>query len=882
MSSAGHREHVQVVESVFQRAADLPAAQRGAFLDSACTGQPGLRDEVQALLAHWEHAPADFLVAAAPQRPEPATERASLPQRIGTYRIVRLLGRGGMGTVYEAEQAQPKRRVALKVIRLDVLSAETQRRFRQEAEVLGQLRHPGIAQIYESGIAELWFQGVPLPAQPYFAMELVTGQPLTRLAARPLDRRTALDLLVRVCDAVQHAHQQGIIHRDLKPSNIVVDEQLHPKILDFGVARVTGSDANAFSEHTRAGQLVGTLAYMSPEQLSGVARIDTRSDVYALGVLTCELLTGHPPVDVTRLPLPQAIRLLAERDARPAGPLRRELGSELYALFGRALERNPDNRYGSAAELASDIRRYLRHEPLAARPATSLYHFRKFARRNRTLVGAAAAVFIAISGAALWSSRAWYRAEQAGSRAAALNEFLRGVLAEANPLKQHADVRLVDVLRDAGTQATERFADHPEFERDVALLLGEAFRNLSLHEEALPHLRRSYELHAETLGPQDPETLRAGGQLSWILYRLRRLDEALELGQSLLARTPADLADGEVALYTRGVIGQVWMQRGEFDQAEQEFRDVLHVAGTVHGAHSRIAANATYRLGHLLWLRFVRGKASDPQRDLHEAVALYRAALAAECQLGGETGLESLGAMRNLAAALFQLGELDEASALAERVLELAPPLYGADHELCIRAMNELWHIRFAQQRYAEAADWLVRKTDLDRQRSGGRDTMETLASMSDGLPVLDAAGRVEVGAEYARTLSERFADGSSHDPSLALRYQAYLARFLSRQGRLTEADALLAGVLAQEESVTDPVLRARIDLACGGHLGAKGLFAEAEARLLSAFGRLDERNWTRVAVCQDLARLYAAWGRPEEAAQWDAAGSAPHSIQPR
>jgi tetratricopeptide (TPR) repeat protein len=753
------------------------------------------------------------------------------------------------------------------VVRLDALSDATLRRFRHEAEVLGQLLHPGIAQIYEFGLGEAWFSGVPTPAQPYFAMELVSGAPLVEFAATAqLDVREALELLARVCDAVQHAHQKGVIHRDLKPSNILVGAEGQPKVLDFGVARLAGTGS---AEQTRAGQLIGTIPYMSPEQLAGAGQADTRSDVFALGVIGYELLTGALPFAVEDLPLPQAIRIMAEQDARPAGAARSALRGEVQSLLAKALDRNPERRYGSAGELAADIRRYLRHEPLAARPATAAYQLCKFARRHRTLVGAGLAVVVVLAGAAGWTAWAWRRAEMAGAQASAINEFMRGVLATANPLKRRADVKLVDVLRDAGAQAAVRFAEHPQIESEVAQLLGEAFRNLSLHAEALPHFQRAYALKVQTHGPDDPETLRTGGQLAWVLYRLRRLDEVLELGQGLLAATPPALAESEVSLYTRGLIAQVWMQRRQYDAAEEEFRDLLHIARTKHGAQSRIAASCTYLVAHLLWLRGVRGASSDVQRDLGEAIELYRAALAAQRELEGDTGLETLNAMRNLAAALHQVGELAEASELAERVLAQAREQYGADHDMCTKAMNELWRIRFLQGEYAEAADWLIEKTHVERRRRDGQDTMESLPSMSDGLPVLDAAGRVDVGEEYARALYDRFAIGASHEPTLGLRYEAYLARFLARQGRLAEAERHLTNVLAQEADVEDALLRSRIDLACGGFLVAAGRPAEAEARLLAAVERLDPGEWTRVAVCQELARAYTALGSPEKAAFW-------------
>ena len=242
-----------------------------------------------------------------------AVTAAALPATIGRYRIVRLIGEGGMGAVYEAEQDQPRRTVALKVIKPGLASPELLRRFAQEAQVLGRLQHPGIAQIYEAGTADTGFG-----SQPYFAMEFIRGAALRDYAdSRHLGLRERLELMVRICEAVQHAHQRGVIHRDLKPGNIIVDEAGQPKVLDFGVARVTDSDTQATLQ-TDVGQLVGTLNYMSPEQvLADPLDIDTRSDVYALGVILYELLSGRLPYQISKR-LHEAMQTIREEEPSQA------------------------------------------------------------------------------------------------------------------------------------------------------------------------------------------------------------------------------------------------------------------------------------------------------------------------------------------------------------------------------------------------------------------------------------------------------------------------------------------------------------------------------------------------------------------------------------
>src|SRR5207245_1728435 len=290
-------------------------------------------------------------------------DERKLPPRIGRYRIIRLLGEGGMGSVYEAEQDEPRRRVALKVIKAAWASPELFRRFEQESQTLGRLQHPGIAQIYEAGTADTGFG-----FQPFFAMEIIHGKSLGEYAdARHLNTRQRLALMIQVCEAVQHAHQRGIIHRDLKPGNILVDENGQPKILDFGLARVTDSDAQA-TRQTDIGQLLGTLAYMSPEQvLADPLALDTRSDVYALGVILYELLAGKLPYQLTPH-LHEAVQTIQQVDPSPLSTVSRVYRGDIETIVARALEKDKARRYASAADLAADSRRHLEDQPISAKP----------------------------------------------------------------------------------------------------------------------------------------------------------------------------------------------------------------------------------------------------------------------------------------------------------------------------------------------------------------------------------------------------------------------------------------------------------------------------------------------------------------------------------
>jgi WD40 repeat protein len=406
------------IEELFDRAVDLELPQRAAFLDEQCGGDADLRAAVEELLELSSKAEADDSLLRSPlagSRPEEPALPAPPVQTIGRYHVLRVLGEGGMGTVYEAEQDNPRRTVALKLIRAGPASDMLLQRFAREAQILGRLQHPGIAQVYDAGVAE--------GGQPYFAMELIAGVPLDHYASeQALDTRGRLELFARVCDAVQHAHERGVIHRDLKPANILVESSGQPRVLDFGVARAADLGLTAAGGHTEAGQLIGTLAYMSPEQASGdPSSIDPRADVYALGVVLYELLAHRLPYILDGLPLPEAVRVISEQEPARLGSIDADFRGDVETIVAKALQKDKARRYASAGELAADVRRFLGHEPIRARPTSALYQLRKFARRHKALVGAMLGVAAALAAgtlvSVLYAVRADYNARLAGENA---------------------------------------------------------------------------------------------------------------------------------------------------------------------------------------------------------------------------------------------------------------------------------------------------------------------------------------------------------------------------------------------------------------------------------------------------------------------------------
>ncbi len=430
-------EQFRRADILFQAACALPAEDRLAFVEEACADDRSLRSQVLHLLRHDERPSVDFETAIGSTLRAVSEELLREPQgpvpfRIGAYRILRQIGEGGFGTVYLAEQENPRRTVALKVIRAFMSTPEAVKRFEHEIHVLGRLQHPGIAQIFEAGVAEAVFDSAAAPSRPvslpYYTMEYIQGLDLIQFAENPggeegpLGVSARLELIARVCDALQHAHQNGFIHRDLKPDNILVIRSstrarsgsttglgAQPKLLDFGVARALDDEDDADrSFTTKVGQLVGTPAYMSPEQVRGdPRRVDTRADVYAVGVILYQLLAGRLPYDVGRATMVDAARIIESADPPPLRSKSRtrsvRIDADVDAIVSKALAKDPGRRYQSAADLAFDIRRYLAGEPIEAKRDSALYLLRKSARRYRGALSAAAAFCLMLAGFSVWS-----------------------------------------------------------------------------------------------------------------------------------------------------------------------------------------------------------------------------------------------------------------------------------------------------------------------------------------------------------------------------------------------------------------------------------------------------------------------------------------------
>jgi tetratricopeptide (TPR) repeat protein len=950
MSTTDHHR----VKEIFWHAAELGAGEREAYLQEACGDDAALRREVASLLAHDPDRPDAFsegriegvrnalevVIESGSRGPEPpgGTAPAELPEQIGRYRIVRLIGEGGMGLVYEAEQDHPQRTVALKVIRPGLSSSGVLRRFRHEADVLGQLQHAGIAHIYDAGVADIVLSGGIKTRQPYFAMEFVRGAPVTEFAKRcALSTRRRMELIAKVCDALHHAHEKGVIHRDLKPANILVDDAGLPKILDFGVARLTDADIHTVTLHTAVGQLVGTVPYMSPEQVTGDSRqVDARSDVYAAGVVLYELLSGRLPHEVRGRPVPEAARIIRDEEPSRLSSLSPLFRGDVETIVAKAIEKDRLHRYASAAELAADIRRYLSDEPIVARPASTLYQFRKFARRNKAAVAGVAGVFLVLAAGIVVSASQAIRANRAETLAlrrldeavaakaraeqeqleaerqariaAAVNEFLNDdLLAYADPTRTaDRNITVREVLDAAAKRIDSAFGGEPLVEAAIRTTLGHTYRSLGEFAAAEPQLVKAVEVRTRLLGESAPETVESLSKLGRLYSEWGRVDEATELLSNALTRSREIHGDGAPA--TARAMNDLAVQYNEsgrpgealelLNQAlaiqRREFGD-NHV-DTVESL-TNLAASYFY-LGDYAKAEQIQRDALSAQRrllgDEHpqtlmsvsnvayfcesqgrfgEAEPLYEEALEVSRRVLGPEHRQTLLTMGNLGLLYASMGRLDEAEAVQSRTLELRRKALGPEHEHTLTAQGNLADVYAAQGRYEEA-ETLQLQTIAVLERTFGTDYSGTLATMNNLALIYQKTGAYEKAEALQRRVIDAQARTLGEEHPYTLLSMNNLSGTLINTGRFEDALPILEKLSPRAERVfaEDDPHIASIQWNYGRCLTALGRYEEAEPRLVRSEKILATADRSRRDRHQAVVRTMV-----ELYERWNRPGAAQH-----
>ncbi|MEO1511669.1 MAG: serine/threonine-protein kinase, partial [Planctomycetota bacterium] len=606
--------------------------------------------------------------------------------RVGEFDVERLLAVGGMGAVYVARQQSPSREVALKVTRRGLATEESRRRFRYESEILGSLIHPNIAQVYSAGTFRLDTEPVP-----YFAMELVDdAETITDFArAGALGIAACVRLFLPVCEAVHFGHQKGIIHRDLKPGNVLVDAAGTPKVIDYGVARLSGGPGADSSIVTEAGRVIGTLRYASPEQCAGrSSEIDARADVYALGVLLYEMLVGRSPYDLEGRDVVEAAKCIAETPPARPSSVRRELRGDLETILLKALEKDPARRYASAAALGGDLERWLDQRPIAARPASTMYQLSKLASRHRPVVvglavGLAALVVgsVVFASLAIAASRAADAARAERDRAESLNDYLASIFRSISPGSMSAgDVSALAVLDAASQRAERELANRPSLAAPVRVAIARAYFSIGAFDSAQATLARaidawpSHERGSEAF----IDALVRHGESLIELGRLEEaaaaLDEALAVAEAMSVLESSHAAIE--ALAGRGIVKarsgdltlgaelvSLALERGESaDVSEEQRLTMLNVLAVIYGELGRYQESA----------------------DLLRQTARSRA------ELLGPDHPSTLISLNNLSNALRNLGDLDGALDVGERVLASRRSILGAEHPETLGIMNNV------------------------------------------------------------------------------------------------------------------------------------------------------------------------------------------------
>ena len=744
-------------QDIAHRAATLSGEERDIYLDSVCEPESEIRQRVLTILEMQESQTMDMS-----DDPDSDHLHGDLVLEIGEwfggFKIEGLLGRGAMGTVYLAEQQNPKRPVALKVMNAERMTETRLRRFDLETESLAKLKHPGIATIYESGRAEIGGR-----QYPYFAMEYVQGRELDRYAA-VLGIRGRVELLTTVCEAIEHAHLRGVVHRDLKPANIVVDDDGRAKVLDFGVAKSVEQDSGVR-------ELVGTVPYMSPEQLRRDADIDLRTDVYALGVMIYEVLSGKLPHRLSGRTIDEAVEIVST----PARLETSGLDVELRAIVSRAMCPDRESRYGAASELALDLRRYLRHEPVDAIGGGRLYRGRKFVGRNRAMVALSCiAVMVLVSGVIVASYQAaratkgWAHAEtqriaaehamqQAEierGRAVAANLFMVNMLGSADPessLGEELTVR--EVLDTAALTVGTDLADHPQVHATIRMALSNTYLGLGKLEPALEHAREMVRVTTESMGDQDPMTADAKSTLALVLTELGRYDEA----ELLLTEANEVISVHGTAVESaklRNGIARISHMRGQHDRSLSEWEAceailsrelgpnhketlvTMHNRGVALKDIGRLAESETvmrevmgrriesFGVDHpqTLVAKDVLASVVQKQGRGEEAIEMFRDVVNRRIQVLGEEHFSTLLSMGNLGAALIQMGELDEAEGLTKRALDGHRKRFGSEHTKTLVLMGNLAYLLEDQGKVDEAAAMYREVIDIRERASGGVD----------------------------------------------------------------------------------------------------------------------------------------------------------------
>jgi tetratricopeptide (TPR) repeat protein/predicted Ser/Thr protein kinase len=815
--------------SIAEAILDQPERQLD-LLDESCRDDPKLRAAVARLLEHSLRT-AGFLDQSLCRLEGEATAFEPPPsddtgRQVGPYRILRELGRGGMGAVYLAERAdgEYRRQAALKILKRGLDADDVIRRFRTERQILATLAHPNIAELYDGGTTD--------DDQPYFVMEYVDGVPIDEYCDRHnLSTPRRLELFLQVCAAVQHAHESFVVHRDIKPSNILVTTAGRPKLLDFGIAKLLHADTSSSVARTESGVRPMTPDYASPEQVLGQP-IAAASDVYSLGVLLYKLLSGHRPYQLKTHTEAELRRVICEEDPlKPslrAGP--RRLSRDLDDVTLKAMHKQRERRYSSVDELAHDVRRHLDGRPVRARDGTLSYRLSKFVRRRAGSLAAATAVITALLGVGAREHQLRHEASRERDKAQEVALFLKGLLEQSDPNTAPGGLTVRQVL-DEGARRIDVLGHRPELQAVYLETIGGSYRSLGLYDQALPMLERALATRRALYG-----------------------EAHVEVAESL------------------DDVGEAHYYRGDLESAETHYRQALAMRRRLLGNDHPDVAESASNLGVLL----------TDKEDYAAAEPLLREALGLYRRHGGDRSAQTASSLNNLAVLLHDRGALEEAERMYREAAEVWRAIHGRSHPQVATALNNVAVVLLDREAYAEAERYYREALDMRRQLYQP-DHPELLQSINALGVVLYWRGDHASAAPLFATAVESRRRVLGPDNMATAMSELNLARVHLEGGAVARAEALARTALATLQKKLPETGSWQVGLAevvLGASLGAQGHREAAEALLVRGHAALKVKRGARAAVTREAARrlleYYDKSGQPDRARAFRSAESAP------
>ena len=885
-------------KELLHQAMQLDRERRARFLDEACSADAPLRAELESLLVAEEGVRSSFLES--PPHPDlvPDPDGATAAVQPGQvfaqrFQIVRKLGEGGMGQVWLAEQTSPvKRQVALKLIKAGMYDEAVVQRFQAERQSLAIMDHPAIAKVFDAGATPL--------GQPYFVMEYVPGLPITEYCdRRKLKIGDRLELFIQVCEGVQHAHQKAIIHRDLKPANILVvevDGKPVPRIIDFGLAKAA-TPHMAGETFTQLGNFMGTPGYMSPEQADPMVQdIDTRTDVYSLGVVLYVLLTGLQPFETWRRekpPLDELLRKLRQEDppspsnkvsadrdtsratAEARGTEPRQLVSllrgDLDWITMRAIEKDRTRRYGTASDLAADIRHYLNHEPVVARPANITYQFRKYVRRHRVAAAAVTGLVLVLFSFSILQAlqlrritRERDRANRERDRANRITDFMTGMFKVSDPSQSRGNtVTAREILDKASNNLSSGLAKDPEVQSQMMQDMARTYENLGLYPRAHELAQRALDSRLSLLGPDDPKTLEVRSQLGYIVDREGHYADAERiLRQALDGERRVLGTQNPLTLETMDHLAVVVGQQGRNDEQEKLDREAIKTGAQALGPESEQVMQATLSLGVSLW----------NQARYAEAEHTFRQLVDVERRVLGADAAETMRAMGNLGLSIKSQGRFAEAEPIYREVLANSQRVMGPEHPETAFNLDRLANLLSEEGRPVEA-EKLTREELAIRLRTLGPEHTRTLIAKINLSDELLKEGRFREAEKLQREAVGIQIRIRGPENVNSLIFKTYLAKNLNAERRYAEAENLARETYEIQRRVSGPQHTDTLDTLreLGKAMAYMHRYAEANKLFQDVIqnGSYSAGQGNRWSVWYAFACVAAAAGHTDDAFQF-------------